>query len=192
MHLTPAHGDVGIYGADVPFLLLRPSLRNIASLGDPAEIIAVFESVMSAGHSMQVADAMGVLWACYEGVPADGEKTIGYYDGEIRQGSMETVHKIHIARHLLQHGMVGEIVPKAESGSKAIKEFRASDFVALAIAHLGMSQNDAWGLSMTALTSALTAKFPPQKNKNQVGGNAPTIDEHDETMAWFDKIRGKQ
>lgn len=191
MHIAPAHGDVGIHGAGVPFLLLRPSLGNIASLGDPAEIIAIFESVMGAGDRMQVVDAMGVLWACVEGDTQDAEKVLGYFGEEYEPGAMEDLHKIHLARHLLLHGMIGDVESIKPATGKPIKEFKAAEFVSLAIAHLGMSQAEAWGLSMTALVSALNAKFP-EVQKPKPEGNAPTIDEHDATMAWFDSIRGKQ
>ena len=191
MHIAPAHGDVGIHGAGVPFLLLRPSLGNIASLGDPAEIIAIFESVMGAGDRMQIVDAMGVLWACIEGDARDAEKVLGYFCEEYEKGTMEDLHKIHLARHLLLHGMIGDVESTKPATGKPIKEFKAAEFVSLAIAHLGMSQAEAWGLSMTALVSALNAKFPEVQKPNPEG-NAPTIDEHDATMAWFDSIRGTQ
>lgn len=206
MHIAPEHGDVGIYGADVPFLLLKPSLGNIAKLGSPSEIVGIFERVMGGGDlsfiklldgewlrvDMQVADAMGVLWACCESDPEDAALVLGCFDDEeYLPGSMAEDHKIHIARHLLHHGMVGDVEAKQPSSAKPIKEFKARDFVSLAIAHLGMSQVDAWGLSMTALVSALNAKFPQVQNPKQEG-NAPTVDEYEATMEWFDKIRGKK
>lgn len=209
MHIAPEHGDVGIYGADVPFLLLKPSLGNIAKLGSPSEIVRVFERVMGVGDAsyvrlldanwlrvdMQVVDAMGVLWACCESDAEVAAQVLGCFDEdcEYQPGSMADDHKIHIARHLLHHGMVGDVESKQPASGKPMNEFKAKDFVSLAIAHLGMSQIDAWGLSMTALVSALNAKFPDvAKGKQEGGGNAPTIDEHDATMEWFDKIRGKQ
>lgn len=191
MHIAPAHGDVGIHGANVPFLLLRPSLGNIASLGDPAEIVSIFESVMGAGDRMQIVDAMGVLWACVEGDTQDAANLIGYWGEKYEPGAMEDLHKIHIARHLLLHGMIGDVEVKQKQSGKPIKEFKATEYVSLAIAHLGMSQAESWGLSMTALVSALNAKFPEVQNPKPEG-NAPTIDEHDATMAWFDSIRGKK
>ena len=192
MHIIPENGDVGLYGANIPFLLFRPSLRNIASLGTPVEIIALFESVMGESTQLQMVDAMGVLWACCE-TPDAAHEAIGYLgEGDAVLGKMEPVHKIHIARHLMLHGMVGdvEIVPDNKT-TGPIKEFKASNFAALAIAHLGMSQADAWDMSMTALITALNAKFPSVLNPEREGAkDAPTPDEHDATMAWFESIRG--
>lgn len=191
MHIAPEHGDVGIYGADVPFLLLKPSLANIAKLGTPAEIVSVFESVMC--DAPHIYDVLAVLWACCEYDDPDAAGLVlGYHaDKGYVAGSMQADHQAHIARHLLLHGMIGAVDIKPKAGSKPIKEFKATEFVALAIAHLGMSQAEAWGLSMTALVAALNAKFP-EIQKPPHGGDAPSIDEHDATMAWFDSIRGKE
>lgn len=208
MRITPEHGDVGIYGANVPFLFLRPSFNNIAKLGDPRELIAVFQSVMGATEPylsyglhdveiptrdmLQIADAMAVLWACNEVEESDAAQSIGYFgDAGYVPGSMPDLHKIHIARHLLLHGMIGAIEVKPKADAAPMTEFKITQFVALAMAHLGMSQSDAWGLSMTALVEALNAKFPQIMNHKQEG-NAPSVQDHDATMEWFDSIRGTQ
>lgn len=192
MHLIPAHGDAGFYGARVPFLIFRPSLLNIASLGNPAEIVALFESVMgTADTNLQMWDAMAVLLACAEDKDAATE-AVGYY-GVMgwQEGEMPLEHVLHLARHMLLHGVVGDVEIKTLAASSTpMQEFKASQFVALAVAHLGMSTTDAWGLSMTALVDALNAKFPQVQNpkKDEPGGSAPTMLEHDEAMAWFDEI----
>jgi len=214
MQHIPAHGDAGFYGTRVPFLIFRPSLLNISSLGTPEEVVGIFESVMGTSDTnAQLRDAMAVLWACADdkelaiaavGHIEPGEDPFEYVPGETSidrlqgpeyiQGEMPIDHVIHLARHMLHHGMVGDVEIKPADGKqpKPMKEFKAADFVAMAIAHLGMSQSDAWALSMTALVAALNSKFPDAgKKKEGPGGNAPTVAEHDDAMEWFKKIRGK-
>ena len=64
-------GEVGIYGHGVPPFVLRPSLRNMAALGTPAEIVAMFARVMGPIDPSDVwgaiMDARIVLWTCAEG-----------------------------------------------------------------------------------------------------------------------------
>lgn len=192
MLYTPAHGDAGYHGARVPFLVFRPSLHNIASLGTPAEIVTLFESVMgTADTCMQMWDAMAVLIACADDKDAATDAVGCYGPLGWQEGEMPLDHILHLARHMFMHGLVGVVdkAPKATS-NKPIKEFKAAQFVALAVAHLGMSTNDAWGLSMTALVDALNAKYPQVLNppREGPGAKAPTVEEHEETMAWFDAI----
>lgn len=199
MQHIPAHGDAGFYGTRVPFLVFRPSLLNISSLGSPAEVVSIFESVMgNSDTKLQLWDAMAVLWACADDkelvVEAVGHIDPGDEGPVYIPGEMPIDHVFHLARHMLHHGMVGDVEIKPPEGQqpKPMKEFKAADFVAMAIAHLGMSQSDAWGLSMTALVAALNSKFPDAgKKKDGPGGNAPTVQEHDDAMEWFKKIRGK-
>lgn len=195
MQIAPAHGDVALSGGHIPFFIFRPNFRNIASLGEPKELVALFASVVGESDALQSVDAMAVLWACAADEDQENAAAlIGYMgDAGYVPGAMEDAHKIHIARHLLMHGMVGVVDKPAEAprDEKPTAEFKASHFVALAVAHLGMSTNDAWGLSMTALVDALNAKFPQVQNpkKDEPGGKAPTMVEHEKTMAWFESVK---
>lgn len=199
MQHIPAHGDAGFYGVRVPFLIFRPSLLSISSLGDPTEIVRVFESVMgNSDTKLQLWDAMAVLWACADDkdLAADSVGRIepGEHGPEYVAGEMPIDHVIHMARHMLHHGMVGDVEIKPADGRTPtpMKEFKSADFVAMAIAHLGMSQSEAWALSMTALVAALNSKFPQvAKGKDGGGDSHPTKEQHKATMEWFKKIRGK-
>lgn len=193
MQYIPAHGDAAYHGVRVPFLVFRPSLLNIASLGSPAEVVKLFELVMSDQDSrVQVIACMGILMSCADDKDLACE-AVGYHDGLglYEPGEMPLEHIIHMARHMLLHGMIGDVDIPAKTGvkPKPMTEFKAADFVAMAIAHLGMSQADAWGLSMTALVAALNSKFP-QVKEEKAGSDAPSIEEYEEAMEWFDKIRG--
>ncbi|HED3824243.1 TPA: hypothetical protein R4200_004746, partial [Enterobacter hormaechei subsp. oharae] len=49
--------------------------------------------------------------------------------------------------------------------------------------HLGMSEADAWNMTMTSFRAAMNAKFP-QKDK----GKVPTQEKYDEVMDWAEQM----
>ncbi|MEN1443551.1 DUF6246 family protein, partial [Pseudomonas aeruginosa] len=55
----------------------------------------------------------------------------------------------------------------------------------------GLSEREAWSMTMTGLIGALRAKYPPTES-NAPGARAPTAAEHDATMEWSDKIEAKR
>lgn len=93
----------------------------------------------------------------------------------------------------LRHGITGVQPPlprKADEDAEFVSEFVARDHVALAIAHLGMTEREAWAMTMTSLVGALRTKFPQAKS-NAPGAKAPTEEEHSATMDWFEKIEAE-
>lgn len=97
-----------------------------------------------------------------------------------------------LARCLIQHGVTGVNKPmprKTDEASDYVKEFYAAEHVALAVAPLGMTERDAWNATMTSLVAALRAKYPPVDAN---GSSAPTADEHDAAMEWFERVEAKR
>lgn len=196
-------GEVGVYSGEQA-VRLRPSLYAMSRLGGPVEIVETFATVMGgadddaqAGRLFQA--ALGVIYACTED-GGDPSMLFGTYDtseGMLRYvpGAAPTEHVVPIARCLLKHGITGALSPlPRRSGDEEpvyVKEFIARDHVAIAMAHLGVSERDAWNMTMTGLVGALRAKFPPAEN-NAPGAKAPSKEQHDATMAWFDKIEAKR
>lgn len=185
-------GEVGVQCNDSTFVL-RPSFYAMTQLGNPVEIVRVYASVMSeVEHRDQFIDALGVLYAC---AVSDMPPIFGYYtstkDGlRYVRNEAEEYHVVPLARCLMKHGVTGALPKLPEKGGdepEYIAEFDARSYVSLAIAHLGMSSVDAWNMTMTELIGALRAKFPLSES-NSSGSRAPTLDEHDETMAWFDRV----
>lgn len=179
--------DIGEVGIETGGKLykLRPSLYAMTQIGDPGEIVAVFASVMS---SPSLADVLAVCNACCEDdvsglfghvVPARAGRGLRYAPGKVPIPKM-----VHIARSLLRHGVTGALEPlprKPGDDPGFVKEFDARAHVALAMAHLGATSDQAWAMTMTELVGALRAKFPPVESPKKT----PTIEEHDATMAWF-------
>lgn len=173
-------------------IVLRPSLHAMTRIGQPAEIVQVYASVMSDDdHPSQRMDALVVLNACCDDDLTD---LFGFYidglDGlEYIPGAAPDDDLLPLARCLLKHGVVGALPTekKIRKDEDYIAEFDARAHVSLAIAHLGASSTEAWQMTMTELVGALRAKFP-QKESKEPGANAPSPEELDETMEWFDKI----
>lgn len=195
MILTEA-GDIGLYTPNAPVVVLRPSMRAIASLGTPAEIIAVFTDVMGGAHRWHTLNALAVLWACVgQGDEDRAADVLGYTggdDGAFVPGMLTPDEIVICARHLLQHGVVGMAPerPSTAPPQKPTTEFKAAEYVALVVAHLGIPADAAWQMSMTSIEAALRAKFPEAgKDKRAPGNNAPTLEEHQQTMDWFEQVQ---
>lgn len=186
MRILTEIGEISIHaGRDV---LLRPSLAAIASLGEPAEIVETFARVMAGDHM----DSLGVLFACAD---EDVSDLFGWYeprDDAIRYipGTASVAHIVPLAQSLMRHGVVGVAKPlprRADVEQEYMTEFDAREHAALAMAHLGLTEREAWNMTMTGLVAALRAKFPPSA-KDTPGARAPTKDEHESTMEWFERV----
>ncbi|WP_298016676.1 DUF6246 family protein [uncultured Castellaniella sp.] len=186
MRILTEIGEISIHaGRDV---LLRPSLAAIASLGEPAEIVETFARVM-AGDFM---DSLAVVFACAD---EDVSDLFGFYEARddaicYIPGTAPAAHVIPLAQSLMRHGVVGVAKPlprRADIEQEYMTEFDAREHAALAMAHLGLTEREAWHMTMTGLVAALRAKFPPS-SKDTPGARAPTKDEHEATMEWFERV----
>lgn len=189
MQVITEIGEIGVRAQNGQEILLRPSLLAMTRIGAPKEIVRVFASVMS--DSPNFLDALTVFYACYE-----GDEDVSLFAGslipdgigiEYERGACEPAHIVHVARSLLVHGVVGAHKPlprKAGEDPQFSSEFSARDHVAAAIAHLGVSERDAWAMTMTSIVGALRSKFPETDGP----GTTPTIEQHDADMKALDKI----
>lgn len=178
-------GEVGIHYEGRDFVL-RPSLYAMSRLGTPREVVELFSYVM--GASVSVNAVAGILWECTD---EDLSDLTGYFDGEKWvSGVMPEDDIVHLARCLMKHGIVGDVTVTERRGEepKYVNEFNAKEHVALAMAHLGLPEREAWGLTMTSLAGALIAKFPLPES-NEPGAKAPSSEEHAATMDWFEKVQ---
>lgn len=204
-------GEVGIEtGAAV--YRLRPSLYAMSQIGTPAEIVRVFASVSADfDHPEKLCDALAVINACAD---TDVTHIFGHFDssGVVKQfirgyrfghyaempavpqhvpGAAPAEDAMVIAAHLMRHGITGiqkPLPPKPNQEPDYVREFHALQHVSLAMAHLGLSSAEAWQLTMTELVGALRAKFPPEQS-NTPGSRAPSKEQHEKTMAWFEGVQ---
>lgn len=202
-------GEIGVNAGEEHFVL-RPSLYAMSRLGTPSEIVNIFASVMcETPHKYQLADALTVIYACAG--DHDASRAFGHVvdvqakprlldakqelkAAEYQPGLATIEQTIIIAQTLLRHGVVGDLEPLKSRKNKEpeyVKEFDCREHASVAMAHLGVSSKEAWQMTMTEIVGALRAKYPEPESTGP-GAKAPTIEEHDKTMEWFDKIEAKR
>lgn len=163
----------------------RPSFGRIATLGSPHEIVSLYAALHGPDAAAQAAYVLACL--CDQDDPTP---LIGWRDeAGAHAGLMPQAEQVVIARHLMEHGIVGKARPgkAAGGGGKFADAFDASEYVAAARAHLGLSSADAEALSMTELQQMLEMKFPDAGKRER---DVPTREEYDAQMAAF-KERGR-
>ncbi|EFQ8851059.1 hypothetical protein H0F83_004436 [Salmonella enterica subsp. enterica serovar Kedougou] len=188
-------------------LFLNPSFLAMSRIGTPEQIVDAFVKV-HAGHypKHRIADpqilkaanarcfadmaaaAANVVRHCSE---VDVAEVIGSYSlsttGRLifKPGVLPVEDVIQLARHLILHGVMGDQPPEEFESKKGeySDKIDVRTFVYTAVAHLGMSEADAWNMTMTSFRAAMNAKFP-QKEK----GKVPTQEKYDEVMDWAEQM----
>jgi len=186
-------GEIGVHVNDRVYVL-RPSLYAMTQLGDPRAIVETYAEIMAYQHTpalkwTQFKLALSVLHVCGQDDLTD---VFGYVNeqGKYVKKLAEFDDVVVLAQSLMRHGVVGAQKPlpsSAERGQTYAEAFDAAEYVSSAIAHLGMTEREAWESTMTSLAGAFRAKFPPTES-DAPGAKAPTREEHEATEAWFDEV----
>lgn len=205
MGALTAIGEVGIEVKGRPYLL-RPSLFAMTRIGTAKEIVEACalllgDEPLSPGFKILGLNAVqrfrrDRLRAALSVMAACTNEDIGDLIGSVTPrmayspGQLPITDIVAIAKGLIWHGVMGNVDPNsnkrpANEKKEYLSEFDASSFVYSAVAHLGLSEAEAWNLTMTGFVTAMTAKFPPQANN----GDSPSLHTYDQTMDWFDKVR---
>lgn len=169
--------------------LFRPSLLAMARLGTPEHIVHLYAAVHGGFSSQAFLAAVEVLWACNE--DEDTGDLTGYCRtyGKWVPGKLppEDVHIL--ARSLMVHGVTSSLPPERPAGApddrkRYTRGFQAAETAALAMAHLGLSERDAWNMTMTGVALAMRAKYHD--------ASKPTVeqqaDDADETLEWLKRV----
>ncbi|MDO8251399.1 MAG: DUF6246 family protein [Rhodoferax sp.] len=168
-------GFVRAVASDGAEFTFRPSLARIASLGTPQEIVSLYAGL----HGPRAAQDGAYVLACLADQD-DVTPLVGWTDEQgAHAGLMPLDEQIIIARHLMQHGIVGKAKP-GTGGGEYSDSFKAAEYIAAACVHLGLSRQDAEGLSMTEFQTMFEMKFPDSKAKEVPGREA--------YKAFMDKI----
>lgn len=160
-------------GAEFTF---APSLGRIATLGSPTEIVDLYAALHGARAEQEAAY---ILACCCEQDDTSG--LIGHHDeaGVWHPGAMPASEQIIIARHLMQHGIVGKASPAKQGDGKFSPRFDAAEYISAARVHLGLSSADAEALSMTEFQVMLEMKFPPEQDTKR---DLPSREEYEAQM----------
>lgn len=194
-------GLVRVTAGDGTGATFRPSLGRIAALGSPTRIVELFARLHGPAAEDAAAEVLSGL--CdpddLEALPAliGGEK-VDPADPtgqavETYVGAMPPAERVLIARHLMQHGICGKARPQArEAGSQGrySDRFDASEYIAVARVHLGLSSADAEALSMTEFQQMLEMKFPEQKGAG--ARDVPTAEEYAAGMKAFEELKARR
>ena len=156
----------------------RPSFARVAALGSPAEIVQLYADL----HGSRAGEAASYVLAtlCDQD---DCLALIGWLDADgWHPGAMPEAERILIARHMMQHGIIGKARPGNAGSGQYAPEFHAAEYVAAARVHLGLSTADAEALSMTEFQTAFEMKFPEAK--------AAEVPSRDEYREFMEKMKG--
>lgn len=188
-------------------IFLNPSFLAMSRIGSPEEIVTAFVTVHGGHypeHRISDAEVMRSIQArCFADMVVTAAKVVqAASDDDLRQmigvcsvtakgklsyrpGLLPVSHIIQLARHLILHGVMGDQPPEEFESKKGeySDKFDVRSFVYTAVAHLGMSEADAWNMTMTSFRAAMNAKFP-QKEKARV----PTQEKYDEVMDWAEQM----
>lgn len=195
MTANHAAGEIGVTLDDAD-VIFRPSLLAISRIGSPKDVVETFVDLLepprsSAQSARQFRLALHVLSCCADS-PDHLDELLGYYaDGMVyHAGAMPPEDIVTIAQHLIRHGVAG-VSPKGDEPmvkGEPMREFDAAKFAAMAVAHLGMSERDAWNLTMTSLLSALHSKFPPDKSS----AASITEKQYHDSMNWLRRVNAQR
>lgn len=160
----------------------HPSFFSMQRIGEPEDIKFVSDTVYSAANSYSLTGAISwrefnacvdVLQSCCDDdLP---HEMTGYYteSGEFVQGAIDVHDLIVMAIHMLKFGIHGEPSKRMRALSRkdkprdAVTLFNPVDFVTSAMAHLGISRDDAWNMTMIEFQKAMEAKFPPSEKERK-------------------------
>ncbi|MNZ43823.1 hypothetical protein D3C78_614350 [compost metagenome] len=206
MDILPEIGHAAITAGERT-IIFRPTLARISQAGSPAGIVdlaaVLLSPPMQVEHEWRQAQVYREHWRAQLGAAltllyccADDPDPLPEILGTLvpprryRRGLASPQAVILLGQQMARHGVVGVLPPEespapAEAREAYAPEFHAVEMAALAQAHLGVSMDEAWGMTMTALARGLAAKFPRPKE----GKGAPmTLAESDRALAWLEKV----
>lgn len=160
----------------------RPSFERICALGHPHEIVELFGALHGPRAEVEARYILASLCDQDEAFPV-----VGWRDASgDHAGAMPAAEQVILARHLMQHGMIGRARPDRKGDGQFVAEFHATEYIAAARVHLGLSSTDAAALSMTEFQDLMEMKFPPKGGRVR---DMPTAEEYDASMKAFEESR---
>lgn len=162
----------------------RPSFGRVTALGNPHEIVELFARLHGPDAPQAAADVLACL--CDQEDPAPLIGHLGESGTRHWLGLMPATEQVIVARHLMQHAIIGKASPDVQGDGTFSESFNAAEYICAARVHLGLGSADAEALSMTEFQIMFAMKFPKQ------GGEAsklPTAEEYDASMRAFEESR---
>jgi hypothetical protein len=143
-------------------LTFSPSFGRISTLGHPEEIVSLYASLHGPNAGCDAAYILACL--CDQ---EDPHQAVGWRDEKGWHAGVIPPHEqVILARHLMQHGIVGKAKPVKGDGKYSAR-FDAAEYISAARVHLGLSSADAEALSMTEFQTMLEMKYPQAADKKR-------------------------
>ncbi|EMK7965816.1 DUF6246 family protein [Escherichia coli] len=170
----------------------NPCFAAMAKIGNDSELVEYFalihgskypsrlptdpdlrNRIMARCYGEIVQTSMRILKCCSDDeiAPLLGECRLTS-SGKLRlkPGLMPTSDVITLAQHCMYHGLIGD-GPEEDAGEIQEGEYKPTfnvlEFVYSAVAHLGLSESEAWNMTMTGYRAAVRAKTPPEARNKQ-------------------------
>lgn len=164
-------GEMGIHDGQHE-ILLRPSFYALSQLDDIDDLIAqCFIALAKVENGLppsqyDLCSCAAVLMAC--GMPDNrpdltGEIVQGKKGMRWKVGKIPTDNLVVLANALISAGVIGDKTRARKAKAKSSAKFDPAEFVAVAVAHLGLQPESAWQLTMTEFQLLMDAKYPPKK-----------------------------
>lgn len=155
---------------------LNPSLAAMARLRDHASLVDSLlgqdksdSERMEASHKILMAccdkDLCPLLSGWVESKPRVRNGVVVGYQNKRHDPLISATHAVCIAAQMVRHGIFGVQPERPDEGKKEDSDytpvFKPEKMAAMAQAHLGVSQQEAWGMTMTSILLAMNEKYPP-------------------------------
>lgn len=199
-------GLVRVTAGDGTEVTFRPSFGRLAALASPEGLVELYARLHGPHAEAAAADVLAGLCDPEDRealpalifAPAGALRPLSEVFGSEPPAAtvpMPPGVRVIIARHLLQHGMVGKARPDAKGAAKAgqyAQRFNVAEYVAAARVHLGMSAADAEALSMTEFQTMLEMKFPEHAGGKRGALDVPTAEEYAAGMKAFEELKARR
>lgn len=190
MRALTAIGEIGITAKSRDFLF-RPSLYAMSLLDDPVKSFADIHSPATDRETERARfmASVEVLQACIDEDISELVGETGSRHDLWKPGLINPEKIVILASSLIRHGLIGPKFDNDDIGEKKkdySEKFDPAGIVALAIAHLSMSEQQAWDMTVTGFVMAMRAKFPPPPR------TTPNVKELDAMMDWLDKVNAAE
>lgn len=170
----------------------NPCFAAMAKIGSDRELVEYFATVHGGRYPqrlpMDTYLRNRIMARCYGGLVQTSihvlkccsECEIGPLLGEcsftpsgklrLKPGLIPISDVITLAQHCMYHGLIGD-GPEEDTGTTQDGEYKPTfdilEYVYSAVAHLGLSESEAWNMTMTGYRAAVRAKMPPEARNKQ-------------------------
>lgn len=188
MIVNTAVGEMGLHYRGKDYLL-RPSFYAINQIDTPRGIVDIYNTLRGGAVSRNNLNLSQLIMSCC--CNDDISHLTGYLTESpsgkylsIMTGKIDPADVIIMASRLLVFGLKGKPKRPQRTDLPPMLEFDATEFVGAAVAHLGVSANDAWQMTMVEFQRACEAMQPESEK-------LPTKKELDNVFKISDAVSEK-